>query len=82
MDDKLVEALADLAHEQWSGWMKYMFSKGVEHFGRWTMPSDSLQRWQRQMNTPYEELPEKEKESDRVEAKRMIEVFMNQKDGG
>ncbi len=76
MDDKLVEAFANLAHEQWSGWMKYMFSKGPRRFdGTWVMSHSLRTRWERQMNTPYEELSEKEKESDRVEAKRMIEVF-------
>lgn len=26
-DSELVERLAAIAHEQWSGWMRYMFNK-------------------------------------------------------
>ena len=39
------------------------------------MPQDKLERWQRQMNTPYENLSEQEKESDRKEADRTIEAI-------
>jgi hypothetical protein len=78
----LREALADLAHEQWSGWMKYLFSKGyfrnMELDGIvqcvWIMPSALRERWERQMNTDYEQLPEEEKDSDRAEADRVIKV--------
>jgi hypothetical protein len=80
--DTLREALADLAHEQWSGWMKYLFSKGyfrnMELDGTtqcvWIMPSAFRERWERQMNTDYEQLPEEEKDSDRAEADRVIKV--------
>lgn len=30
MDQYIREKLADLCHEQWSGWIRYMFSKGIE----------------------------------------------------
>jgi len=34
------EILAELAHAQWSGWMEYLFSKGVlNEDGTWTMPA-------------------------------------------
>ena len=80
--DTLREALADLAHEQWSGWMKYLFSKGYFRNMKldgtmqcvWIMPSEFRERWERQMNTDYEQLPEEEKDSDRAEADRMIKV--------
>jgi hypothetical protein len=71
-----LEVCAALAHEQWAGWMRYMFSKG-EHNpdGSWTMPEWAVQRWTRQMESPYEELPEDEKESDRKEARRWLALF-------
>lgn len=76
------EALARYAHEAWSGWMKYFFSKcegggtvdGVEPIPV-TIPGWAVERWQRQMNTPYAELPEAEKESDRVEADKMLAII-------
>ena len=81
----LREGFAALAHEQWSGWMKWMFEEGgystiqADDNGStvtfWTMKPEKFDRWQRQMNTPYADLPESEKESDRLEADRMIEVM-------
>ena len=74
--NQLREQLADLAHQQWSGWVKYMLSKGVYNAdGSWTMPAWAVERWTRQMTTDYADLPESEKESDRVEADRVLAVF-------
>lgn len=70
------EALANYAHEAWSGWMKYMFSKTIETGdGCEEIPRELVERWQRQAMTPYAELPENEKESDRVEADKMLAVI-------
>ena len=70
------EKLAILVHEQWSGWMRYLFSKGKFNIdGTWTMPKWAVDRWKRQSLMSYSKLPEDEKESDRKEADRMIKVF-------
>ena len=79
------EALAAYAHEAWSGWMKYLFSKTERLNGRAVVeggyvrdgaviPLGSVERWKRQMNTPYADLPESEKESDRAEADKMLAI--------
>lgn len=76
-----VETLADYAHEAWSGWMTYMFSKinvmetGNSQSVHFAMPRELYNRWQRQMETPYSELPEEEKESDRVEARKILDLL-------
>lgn len=73
---ELRERLAALAHEQWSGWMRYLFRFG--HFnsdGTFTMDAEQVARWRRQAATGYEDLPENEKESDRKEADRVLEVI-------
>lgn len=75
MTDETREALAEYAHEAWSNWMAYMFSKGDYDDGEWVMPVWAVERWQRQMNTPYAELPEEEKKSDRDNADRMLAIF-------
>lgn len=74
--DDLREKLAAYAHEAWSGWMRYLFSRS-EHglTGRETIPAELVKRWARQMNTPYADLPENEKESDRKEADRMLAIM-------
>jgi len=71
----MVERLAALAHEQWSGWMEYLFGKCYpNHDGSLTLPQIYVLRWRRQAKTPYADLPESEKESDRIEARRILEI--------
>jgi hypothetical protein len=74
----LVEALAAYAHEAWSGWMRYLFSKGRSRPTMAgmavTIPGEWAERWMRQMNTPYAELRYDEQDSDRKEARRMLAI--------
>lgn len=70
------EKLAALAHEQWSGWMRYLFGKcAIYEEGSAIIPAWAVKRWQRQMNTAYSDLPEEEKESDRREADKMLAIL-------
>jgi hypothetical protein len=74
------EQFAALAHEQWSGWMEYLLSMCIPNTdGSLTIPPALVERWVRQMNTPYAELPEAEKESDRIEADKMIAVMRGER---
>ena len=76
MNDDMREQLAALAHAQWAGWMEYMFSKcRADSPGGLTIPMWAVERWQRQMNTPYAELPEEEKNSDREEADKVLQLI-------
>lgn len=81
MSDDLREQIAALAHAQWSGWMVYLF--GLSHSngdGTITIPAIHVARWQGQIATPYAELSEREKDSDRVEADRILTII-TQSDG-
>ncbi len=70
------EKLANLCHEQWSGWMGYLFGKGTfNDDGTWTMPAWAVERWRRQAETPYAELSAEEKDNDRAEADRFIALI-------
>lgn len=74
----LREALADLEHDRWSRWQRYLHSKcsGVEGpMSGLLIHQDSVDHWERQIATPYAELSEREKDSDRKEADRTIEVI-------
>ena len=74
------EKLAALAHQQWSGWMEYLFEKSTRNEdGTVTIPKWAVDRWVRQIRTSYRDLSESEKDSDRVEADRVIEVFNAEK---
>ena len=67
--DKLFEQLAAIEHERWADWQKYMHSKCLEmQFDgkRYVyFPVELYDGWERQIATPYAELSEIEKESDR-----------------
>lgn len=72
----LREQLAALCHEQWAGWMKYLFVKGnKKDKGSFEIFDDEVKRWERQMNTPYADLSHEEKESDRKEADKFLAVI-------
>jgi hypothetical protein len=79
--NELREALAAYAHEAWSGWMRWMFEHGgqvtshVHGQSYWVMLPEKYERWQRQMSTPYADLPENEKASDRAEADKMLAII-------
>ncbi len=83
IEHTLREALAEYAHTAWSGWMKHLLEccsevdkEGVGYIETLlTIPEWAKERWTRQMNTAYRDLPEEEKASDRTEADRMIEIF-------
>jgi hypothetical protein len=70
------EELSNYAHNSWSGWMKYLFDKSKQNEdGTITIPVWAVERWTRQMNTPYNELSEEEKNSDRDEADEIITII-------
>jgi hypothetical protein len=76
MDDTR-EKLAAYAHEAWSGWMQYLFSK-CEPADSGIIPPWAVERWQRQMTTSYTDLPESEKASDLIEADKILKIVQNQ----
>lgn len=73
LESNLVEDLAHFEHDSWARWMMYLFSKSiVASDGCVTIPSSLVKRWARQADTPYSELSEPEKESDRKEVYNII----------
>lgn len=71
--EEFVEVGADLEHDRWSRWQKYMFSKGmVDSNGVFHLPKELVDRWFRQIEMKYSELSEREKESDRKETREYL----------
>jgi hypothetical protein len=74
----LREALADLSHDIWAHWMRYLFLKcdlPEPEDGRYIIPAGLVQRWTRQCETPYAQLSEREKDSDREQADKILAVL-------
>jgi len=73
---KTREALAALAHIMWAGWMTYLFEKcECTADGQAVIPAELVERWQGQIATPYKSLSETEKQSDRVQADKMLAII-------
>jgi len=74
--DELIETLAAYAHAAWSRRMRYLFeASATSSDGYVTIPKTLADRWKRQMETEYADLPETEKKSDIIEATRIVRIF-------
>lgn len=69
----MLTKLADVQHEIWSHWMKYLFEVSVQNDdGTVTIPADKVENWKRQMVTRYADLSSKEQESDIEQAQKVV----------
>ena len=75
-EDIFIEAGADLEHDRWAGWQKYLHSLCKKNDdGSLTIPKQRVEHWERQIATPYLELSEKEKEYDRIEVRKYLPLI-------
>ena len=83
--ENLLENLAELEHKQWAHWTKYMLER-LEQLEAEQDAHDPYkvmhqkENWRRQIATPYSELTEKEKDSDRSWASKSLEITAKQLD--
>jgi hypothetical protein len=72
-DEELLEIRANLEHQQWATWINYLdtIRDSSEFFQK-------LAHWKEQARTYYKYLSEKDKEKDRVFARRVLEVLHNE----
>ena len=75
--DELLETLASVEHERWSHWQRYMHGKCIPQGddGALLIPAEFAKRWEKQMVTPYSELTDEEKESDREQVRTRALVW-------
>ena len=67
------EQMANKVHEIWSSWMSYVFfSSKFNEDGSVTIPKTLVEKWSRQIATPYEDLPAQEKVSDKIIAEEIL----------
>lgn len=73
----LFEKLAAIEHERWADWQRYVHSKMTPSAddGIWLIGEAFIDRWERQIRTPYAELTEEEKESDRNQVRRYWDLI-------
>ena len=73
--DELIEQLADIEHQRWSDWQRYVHEdvceeEGILDSGNLVIPPDKVAHWNRLIATPYADLPEHSKQSDRDQVAR------------
>lgn len=68
-----MDILADIEHNRWSHWQKYMHDKCQrQKDGSLVIPADLVAQWDRQINTPFSDLSEDEKDSDRDQVRKYL----------
>jgi hypothetical protein len=73
------EELADLCHRQWSGWMRYLYSRCVPtNYEGLRIPSVWVSRWYHQIKTPYKKLPDIDMDSDLKEADKFLVLIVKE----
>jgi hypothetical protein len=81
--DELLEALATVEHERWSHWQRYLHSKCERaDDGSLILPAELVARWEHQMDTPFADLSESEKQSDREQVGRYLPLIVAALDQG
>jgi hypothetical protein len=74
--EEIIEKLADIEHQRWIDWQKYLHSKCRRNSPNFMyFPIEDFDRWERQIATPYSELTEKEKDSDRHQVERYLPII-------
>jgi len=75
--DLVVEQHAAIEHQRWADWQRWMHDQCRRNEdGSLTIPAELVERWERQIATPYEELTEEEKESDRLQVHRYLSLLV------
>lgn len=82
-EQELIEQLADKEHASWARWMTYLFSKSSPNdYGGVVLSRADVEHWRRQVATPYADLSEREKQSDREEVAHILPIIQRYADQG
>lgn len=71
--DDLTDALAAVEHERWSHWQRFVHDTATRQpDGSLLLPAELVEKWERQISTPFHRLSEAERDSDREQVKRYL----------
>ena len=72
----MIEKLSDIEHDRWCNWQRYLHSCCINNEdGSLTIPKILVERWEYEINTKYNNLPDNIKESDRKETYKIIPII-------
>lgn len=66
-DEELISILEQTEYDRRNRWNNYMLSLCSKNGGNYIIPTEKAKLWEEEMRTPYSQLSEKQKESDRKE---------------
>ena len=73
------EKIAAAVHESWAHWMDHLFRQcESDGSGGMVIPAQLVERWQRQIETPYDALSVEEQALDLKEADRILKAVGQQ----
>lgn len=69
----VLDRLAEIEHERWAHWQRFVHDSCHEQEdGSLVIPAEVVQRWERQIATPYPDLTQAERDSDIEQVKRYL----------
>jgi hypothetical protein len=75
-EQELIELLADKEHAGWASYLDYLFKKcGKQPDGSIIIPPGYVDALQKQIDTPYADLPDQEKQYDRDEVAHILPII-------
>lgn len=75
---ELAEKLAVVEHERWAHWQKFVHESGIrQNDGSILLTKELVDRWERQIATSYDNLTEREKESDREQVRKYLPLILS-----
>ena len=75
--DEFVDRLAAIERERWAHWQQYLHGQCQRtDNGSLVIPVELAKRWSAQIETPYAQLSEAERESDREQVRRYLRLII------
>lgn len=77
--DAFIDRLAAVEHARWAHWQQYMHDQCISTSdGSLVIPAELVSRWSTQIATPYEELTEPERASDREQVRLYLPLIVDE----
>ncbi len=74
---EVIDRLASIEHDRWSHWQRYVHTHCQRREdGSLIIPPELVARWERQIETPFFDLSEDERESDRQQVREYLPVVI------
>jgi hypothetical protein len=75
MEKEIIEKLADIEHQRWADWQRWVHINLKETPAGLFLPRESVNNWDKQIQTDYKDLSEFDKEKDREQVRRYLPII-------